>query len=286
MDWGSIISNALQSAVGPDAIVFALAAIGLNVHFGYTGLLNFGQAGFMAVAGYGMASIVATFGLSFWLGIAVGLAATVVLALLLGVPTLRLRADYLAIVTIAASEIIRLFLGSVTMSEYFGGRDGLQEFSARSQVLNPFSASGGRRAAHLSRAGRVGCARRLDPGRAELPGRVGVDAEPVGPGTQGDPRRRGRRPAASARTSTPTRCSRSSSAVSSVRSQVSSTPSGQAAINPDNFATDTTFLRIHGPDPRRGPPRVFGRSVGAIIFWGLISLLGGFFDQATNPDHR
>jgi branched-chain amino acid transport system permease protein len=59
----------------------------------------------------------------------------------------------------------------------------------------------------------------------------------------------------------------------------------QAAINPDNFATDTTFFAytvlILG-----GAARVFGPVVGSIIFWGLISLLGGFFDQATNPDHR
>ena len=41
-----------RGVVGPQAVVFCLAAIGLNVHFGYTGLLNFGQAGFMVVAGY------------------------------------------------------------------------------------------------------------------------------------------------------------------------------------------------------------------------------------------
>ena len=113
MDWQQIIQGSFQQAFGPPAIVYCLAAIGLNVHFGYTGLLNFGQAGFMAVAGYALASFVATWGLSFWLGIAAGLLASVVLALLLGIPTLRLRADYLAIVTIAAAEIIRQTLGSV-----------------------------------------------------------------------------------------------------------------------------------------------------------------------------
>ena len=68
MNWERIIVNALEASVGLQAVVFALAAIGLNVHFGYTGLLNFGQAGFMAVAAYGMASIVATWDLPFWLG--------------------------------------------------------------------------------------------------------------------------------------------------------------------------------------------------------------------------
>jgi ABC-type branched-subunit amino acid transport system permease subunit len=48
MEWAPIFANSLQAALGPEAIVYCLAAIGLNIHFGYTGLLNFGQAGFMA----------------------------------------------------------------------------------------------------------------------------------------------------------------------------------------------------------------------------------------------
>ena len=62
-----------------------------------------------------------------------------VLALLLGVPTLRLRADYLAIVTIAAAEIIRQTIGSVTLLKYFGGQDGLQGFNRSFARLNPFT---------------------------------------------------------------------------------------------------------------------------------------------------
>ena len=99
----------------------------------------------MAVAGYALASSVATWGLSFWLGIVIGLLLTVVLALLLGVPTLRLRADYLAIVTIAAAEIIRQVVGSVTLLEYFGGLDGLQDFNDSFANLNPFDKTDGHR---------------------------------------------------------------------------------------------------------------------------------------------
>jgi ABC-type branched-subunit amino acid transport system permease subunit len=139
MDLANILSQSFQQALGPTAVVYALAAIGLNVNFGYTGLLNFGQAGFMAVGGYTLASFVATWGLSFWLGILAGLFFTAILAVLLGIPTLRLRADYLAIVTIAASEIIRFTLGSVTLLDYFGGQDGLIRFEAAFQELNPFS---------------------------------------------------------------------------------------------------------------------------------------------------
>ncbi|HEX6921706.1 MAG TPA: branched-chain amino acid ABC transporter permease [Actinomycetes bacterium] len=138
MDWQRIIINALEASIGLQAVVYALAAIGLNVHFGYTGLLNFGQSGFLAVAAYGLAVTVATFDLSFWLGIVIGLVGAVLLALLLGVPTLRLRADYLAIVTIAAAEIIRLVVRSVTFKDTFGGSDGRQAFAGGFYDLNPY----------------------------------------------------------------------------------------------------------------------------------------------------
>ncbi len=139
MDWGSIIAQSLQQGLGPTAVVYALAAIGLNVTFGYTGLLNFGQAGFMAIGGYAMASFVATWDQPFWLAIVAGLFFTVILALILGIPTLRLRADYLAIVTIAASEIIRQTIGSVTLLKYFGGQDGVINFENTFADMNPFS---------------------------------------------------------------------------------------------------------------------------------------------------
>jgi branched-chain amino acid transport system permease protein len=139
MDWGQILTGSLQQALGPTAVVYCLAAIGLNINFGYTGLLNFGEAGFMAIGGYTMAAFVATWGLPFWLGILAGLFFTVILAFLLGIPTLRLRADYLAIVTIAAAEIIRFTLGSVTLLKWFGGQDGLIHFQSTFAGMNPFN---------------------------------------------------------------------------------------------------------------------------------------------------
>ncbi len=140
MDWTRIIINALEASVGLQAVVFGLAAIGLNVHFGYTGLLNFGQSGFLAVAAYGMAVTVSTFDLPLVLGVGIGLVAAVLLALLLGIPTLRLRADYLAIVTIASAEIIRLTARSVTFEGTLGGSDGRQAFAGDFYAINPYSA--------------------------------------------------------------------------------------------------------------------------------------------------
>ena len=139
MDWGQILDNSISAAIRPNAIIFALAAIGLNVHFGYTGLLNFGQVGFMAVGGYFAAISVLEWGVPLWIGWLIGLLAAGVWALLLGYPTLRLRADYLAIVTIAASEIFRLSVMAPTFREITGGADGLSGFNADWRSLNPFS---------------------------------------------------------------------------------------------------------------------------------------------------
>ncbi|NUO96326.1 MAG: branched-chain amino acid ABC transporter permease [Nonomuraea sp.] len=139
MDWITIISTTLKSAIGVETVLYALAAIGINIQFGYTGLLNFGQAAFMGVAGYGLAVTVVVMGLPFWIGVIIGLAAAAVLALLLGIPTLKLRADYLAIVTIAAAEIVRLVFRSVAFKDVFGGSDGHRGFTDGFYALNPYS---------------------------------------------------------------------------------------------------------------------------------------------------
>lgn len=132
-----IFFDALRSAVGPTAAAYALLAIGLNLHFGYTGLLNFGQAGFMLIGAYGVAITVATFGGPLWVGVLVSVAGAVLLALLLGVPTLRLRADYLAITTIAAAEILRLLFRSRGAEPVTGGVFGLRQFAGGFYALNP-----------------------------------------------------------------------------------------------------------------------------------------------------
>ena len=116
MDWLKILIDAGRAALGVPAAAYALTSIGLNLQFGFTGLLNFGHVAFMLVGAYGMA-ITADAGAPLWLGIPVGIAAAALLGLLLGIPTLRLRADYLAIVTIAAGEILRLVARSSTSTE-------------------------------------------------------------------------------------------------------------------------------------------------------------------------
>jgi neutral amino acid transport system permease protein len=140
MDWGAIFSDSLRAAIGVQTIIYALAAIGLNVHFGYTGLLNFGQVGFMAVGAYGVSIGILEFDLPLVLAVGLGILMAVALALLLGIPTLRLRADYLAIVTIAAAEILRLCFKAPSWRDFTGGSDGLGEYNRVYRDLNPIPA--------------------------------------------------------------------------------------------------------------------------------------------------
>ncbi|RZS64209.1 amino acid/amide ABC transporter membrane protein 2 (HAAT family) [Agromyces ramosus] len=137
IDWIAIFSNAAQELISPTTAAYALAALGLAIHFGYTGLLNFGQAGFMALGAYGYAISTLSFGFPVWASVLVGVGASVIFALILGIPTLRLRADYLAIVTIAAAEILRLIFTTNTFDSLTGSASGLQGYKGGFADLNP-----------------------------------------------------------------------------------------------------------------------------------------------------
>jgi branched-chain amino acid transport system permease protein len=137
MDFLQILSNTASQILSPTTIGFALAAIGLSVHFGFTGLLNMGVAGFMAVGAYGFAISILTFGLPWWVAALIGIGASVVFALILGIPTLRLRGDYLSIVTIAAAEVVRLLFLTTAFKEVTGSADGLSGFHTGFRDSNP-----------------------------------------------------------------------------------------------------------------------------------------------------
>jgi len=110
--------------------VFATLALALNLHWGYTGLFNIGVVGFMAVGIYVMAFVskplygsggaaqVGGLGLPIPVGIVAGMATAAILGLVVALPALRLRADYLAIVTIAMSEIVRFTFLSSTFQRF------------------------------------------------------------------------------------------------------------------------------------------------------------------------
>jgi branched-chain amino acid transport system permease protein len=138
MDIASVLQDSFRTAIGPIAAAYALAVIGLNLQFGYTGLLNFGQIAFLMVGAYGTAITVDQGG-PFWAGILVGVAAAIVLGLLFGLPTLRLRADYLAIVTVASGEVVRTLIRSGDEDSLTHGVFGITQFADGFYDLNPFS---------------------------------------------------------------------------------------------------------------------------------------------------
>lgn len=140
-----ILDGMMREMLSPQTAAVAIAVIGLNIHFGFTGLLNMGQAGFMLLGAYGM-GITVWHGLPFALGILFGLGAALVFALVLGLPTLKLRGDYLAIVTISAAEIIRYVGRSSLLTDFTGSAQGIpgSQYSApfRSLSFWPFSGGG------------------------------------------------------------------------------------------------------------------------------------------------
>jgi branched-chain amino acid transport system permease protein len=121
--FGGIV-NTLRAAT-VFAAGYGMLVLALNLHWGYTGLFNIGVAGFMAVGTYTTAILSASpeatpgagLGLPLPIAIVGGMAAAAFVGLLTALPALRLRADYLAIVTVALSEIIRLSVKSGSLAE-------------------------------------------------------------------------------------------------------------------------------------------------------------------------
>lgn len=92
------------------ALVYVLLTLGLNFQYGFTGLINFGYVGFFALGAYASAICTARLGWPAWSGFALGMVVPFLLAWPLGRVALRLRDDYLAIVTLGFSEIVRLVI--------------------------------------------------------------------------------------------------------------------------------------------------------------------------------
>jgi branched-chain amino acid transport system permease protein len=95
---------------GIQILLYVLLGLGLNIVVGLAGLLDLGFVAFYAVGAYSTALLAKTFGLSFWLVLPLGGILAAFWGLMIGLPVLRLRGDYLAIVTLAFAEIVRLVL--------------------------------------------------------------------------------------------------------------------------------------------------------------------------------
>ncbi|MGH8905131.1 MAG: branched-chain amino acid ABC transporter permease [Egibacteraceae bacterium] len=104
--------------------IYVLMAIGLNIVVGEAGLLDLGYVAFFAIGGYTMAKLGVAAGLPFWAILPIAVALSMTAGVLLGTPTLRLRGDYLAIVTLGFGEIIRL---TARNTPFLGGPRGITD---------------------------------------------------------------------------------------------------------------------------------------------------------------
>ncbi|CAN5383396.1 ABC transporter ATP-binding protein [soil metagenome] len=129
-------------------LIFAILAMGLNVVVGYAGLLDLGYAAFFAIGAYTNAFLtspasyfvrrdwIPEFMQNFWMAMALSWIAAAIFGLLLGAPTLRLRGDYLAIVTLGFGEIVpNFFLNADTVT---GGTQGLNPIGKPPTIPLPF----------------------------------------------------------------------------------------------------------------------------------------------------
>jgi branched-chain amino acid transport system permease protein len=112
--------------------IFILMGLGLNIVVGYAGLLDLGYVAFFAIGAYVTALLTSpesSLGVqwSFWAALPVAMAAAGLAGVLLGIPVLRMRGDYLAIVTLGFGEIIRLLVLSEALKPFLGGSTGILE---------------------------------------------------------------------------------------------------------------------------------------------------------------
>lgn len=112
-----------QVDIATIVLIYVMLALGLNIVVGFAGLLDLGFVGFYAVGAYTYALLHHWADWSFWQALPLSGAAAALFGFLLGFPVLRLRGDYLAIVTLGFGEIIRLLL--INLTDWTGGPDGI-----------------------------------------------------------------------------------------------------------------------------------------------------------------
>ncbi len=106
-----------------------ILAMSLNLINGITGQFSLGHAGFMAIGAYGSAILADTYGYNIYMAMVMGAILAALIGVLIGFPVLRLRGDYLAIVTLGFGEVIRLLIRNIDFTvgqKITGGASGLK----------------------------------------------------------------------------------------------------------------------------------------------------------------
>ncbi|MFC1922296.1 branched-chain amino acid ABC transporter permease [Chloroflexota bacterium] len=113
--------------------LYIIMALGLNIVVGYAGLLDLGYVAFFAIGAYTMGVLTSPelgfFNLSFWAALPFALLVTTLAGVILGLPVLRMRGDYLAIVTLGFGEIVRILALSEWLRPFVGGTQGIQQIA-------------------------------------------------------------------------------------------------------------------------------------------------------------
>lgn len=113
--------------------IYIIMALGLNIVVGYAGLLDLGYVAFFAIGAYTMGVLTSPelgfFNLGFWAALPIALLVTMFSGIILGLPVLRMRGDYLAIVTLGFGEIVRILALSEWLRPFVGGTQGIQQIA-------------------------------------------------------------------------------------------------------------------------------------------------------------
>lgn len=110
-----------------NALLYVVLCLGLNIVVGYAGLLDLGYAAFFAVGAYTIGIVHHVLGLDFWLTLPLAVLAAAAAGIIIGSPTLRLRSDYLAIVTLGFGEIVRLSARNLQITGGASGISGIEQ---------------------------------------------------------------------------------------------------------------------------------------------------------------
>ncbi len=125
--------------IGTSVLIYVMLGWGLNIVVGLAGLLDLGYVAFYAVGAYSFALLAGNFDLTFWQCLPLAGLFAAFFGVLLGFPVLRLRGDYLAIVTLGFGEIIRIIL--LNWQEFTGGPNGLSSIPRPNFLGSPFARS-------------------------------------------------------------------------------------------------------------------------------------------------
>ena len=118
-----LVSSLYQTNIMITALIYVMLALGLNIVIGLGGMLHLGYIAFYAVGAYTYGILNQFFGIGFWLALPLGAIIATVAGILLALPVLRLRGDYLAIVTLGFAEIVRIVFNNWT--SLTGGPQGI-----------------------------------------------------------------------------------------------------------------------------------------------------------------